>query len=35
LHHRPVWGNHGKQEPFSQVNRGPKNEVAPENWTGC
>ena len=24
LHHRPAWGNHSRQVPSSQVNRGPK-----------
>jgi hypothetical protein len=24
LHHRPIWGNHSKQDPSSQVNRGRK-----------
>ena len=26
LHHRPAWGNSSKQEPVSQVNRGPKKQ---------
>ena len=26
LHHRPAWGNSSKQEPASQVNRGPKKQ---------